>query len=132
MLADLLRRDCWAESLDDLAAGVHQKLLEVPGHIGRLPGAGLLGLEPCVELGGAVTVDNNLGEHWEVDIEILRDEGPDLSGRSRLLAAELVARESQNLDAVLVMMKRTQTCVLRREASSGRDVDDEAGGVSKI
>ncbi len=73
-----------------------------------------------------VAVDVNLGEHREVNVEVFRDEGADLGRRTRLLGPELVAREPQNLKAVVVVMKRTQTCVLRGKASSRGDVDDEA------
>jgi len=129
---DLFRRDDRTEPLDDLAGSVHQKLLEVPCNVGRLAITGLLGLEPRVELGGIVTVDIDFREHRKVDTEVLGDKDPNLLGRSRLLTTELIAREGQDSDAVVIMMKRTQTCVLRREASSGRDVDDEAGGIGEI
>ena len=43
----------------------------------------------------------------------------------RLLAAELIARKAEHDDVVVVIVKRTQTCVLRREASSAGDVDDQ-------
>jgi hypothetical protein len=44
-----------------------------------------------------------------------------------LLLAELIARETQNGKALgfVFFMKGTQTCVLRREASLARDVDDQ-------
>ena len=46
---------------------------------------------------------------------------------SRFLCAELVAGKAQHGEAGggIFVMKRTQTCVLRREASSAREVDDE-------
>ena len=50
----------------------------------------------------------------------------DLGVGSGLLISELIAREPEDLEAIDVFMKRTQTCVLRREASSARDVDDQA------
>jgi len=37
----------------------------------------------------------------------------------------LVAGKSQHREIVIVVMERTQTCVLRREASSAGDVDDQ-------
>ena len=49
----------------------------------------------------------------------------DLGVGARLLVAELVARNAEDDEVVVVVVKRTQTCVLRREASSTRDVDDE-------
>lgn len=48
------------------------------------------------------------------------------------MLTELVTRKSENRYGVVIMMKRTQTCVLRREASSARYVDDEAGRVGKV
>jgi hypothetical protein len=42
------------------------------------------------------------------------------------LASELVAGEGKDGHVVVVVVERTQTCVLRREASSARDVDDQA------
>jgi hypothetical protein len=49
----------------------------------------------------------------------------DLGVGAGLLVRELVARESEHDDVVVVIVKRTQTCVLRREASSAGDVDDQ-------
>jgi hypothetical protein len=40
------------------------------------------------------------------------------------LRTELVAREAEDLDVVELVVERTQTCVLRGEASSARNVDD--------
>ena len=50
----------------------------------------------------------------------------DLLVGSGLLGPELIAREPEDGDVIVVFMKRTQTCVLRREASSAGDVDDQA------
>ena len=94
--------------------------------------AGLLVLEPLVELGGTIAVDLDLGEHREVDVVVVIDECADLLGRAGLLPAELVAREPEDPNAVVVVVQRTQTCVLRREASSGGDVDDETGAVGEV
>jgi hypothetical protein len=41
------------------------------------------------------------------------------------LLGELVTRETQNGQPLGVVVKRTQTCVLRREASIAGDVDDQ-------
>jgi hypothetical protein len=43
------------------------------------------------------------------------------------LCAELIARERQYAETggVVSFLKRTQTCVLRRKASSACDVDDK-------
>ena len=49
-----------------------------------------------------------------------------------LLGAELVTGEGENGEALVlvVFVKRTQTCVLRREASFAGDVDDQADLIS--
>lgn len=36
------------------------------------------------------------------------------------------------MDPVVIVMKRTQTCVLRRKASSGCDVNDETSDIGEI
>ena len=46
--------------------------------------------------------------------------------RSRLLAAELVAGEAEDGQIVVVVVERTQTCVLGCEPSTAGDVDHEA------
>ena len=86
----------------------------------------------CIERVAAFAVDFDLGKHREVDVVVGGRELEDLLIGPRLLTAELVAREAQNPDPVVVVMKRTQTCVLRREASSGGDVDDETGLIGEV
>ena len=71
-----------------------------------------------------VAVDLDLGEHGEVDVVLRGRELEDLGVGARFLGAELVAREAEHLHVVELVVERTQTCVLRREASSARDVDD--------
>lgn len=132
LLGDRFGRDARRESSHHVAGGIHEELLEVPGDIGGLALAGLLRLEPLVQLGSVVTVHVDLGEHREIDVVVVGDEGTDFFGGAGLLMAELVAREAEDTDPVVVMMKRTQTCVLRRDASSGSDVDDEAGLIGEV
>jgi hypothetical protein len=122
----------WREPGHHVTGSVHQKFLEVPGDIRALGLAGLLGLEPLVQLGSVVAVHVDLGEHREIDVVVVGDEGTDFFGGAGLLLAELVAREAEDADPVVVMMKRTQTCVLRRDASSGGDVDDETGLIGEV
>ena len=124
-LGDLLGRRDGREPLDHVAARVDEKLLEVPGDLGAVAVAGLFALEPLVQRGGAVAVDLELAEHRERDVVLGRCELEDLCIGARFLGAELVAREAEHGDVVVVFMKRTQTCVLRREASSAGDVDDQ-------
>jgi hypothetical protein len=125
-LGYLLRRGGRSEPGHDLAVGVDEELLEVPGDVGTVALAGLFGLEPLVERFSAVAVHLDLVEHRERHAELRRGELEDLLVRSGLLSCELVAGKSEDGDVVVVVMKRTQTCVLRREASSAGDVDDQA------
>jgi len=65
-------------------------------------------------------------EHGERHTVVRGGELQDLLVGAGLLVGELVAREAEDGDVVVVVVERTQTCVLRGEASSARDVDDEA------
>ena len=132
LLGDRFGRNTRRESSHHIAGGIHEELLKVPGDVRALALTGLLGLEPLVQLGSVVAVHVDLGEHREIDVVVVGDEGTDFFGGARLLLAELVAREAEDTDPVVVMMKRTQTCVLRRDASSGSDVDDEAGLIGEV
>ena len=132
LLGDRFGRDPRRESSHHIAGGIHEELLKVPGDIRALALTGLLGLEPLVQLGSVVAVHVDLGEHREIDVVVVGDEGTDFFGGAGLLLAELVAREAEDADPVVVMMKRTQTCVLRRDASSGGNVDDETGLIGEL
>ena len=50
------------------------------------------------------------------------------------MATELIAGESEDVEALFTMLflKRTQTCVLRREASSACDVDNQTDLVLEL
>jgi hypothetical protein len=71
-------------------------------------------------------------EHRERDAELRRGELEDLGIGAGFLSAELVAGETEDGNIVVIVMERTQTCVLRREASSTRDVDDQAELVPEL
>ena len=111
--------------LDHVAGLVDEKFLEVPGDVSGLAFARLGVLEHLIEGSGAVAVHFDLREHGEAHIELRGCEFEDLSVGAGLLVRELVARKSEHDDVVVVIVKRTQTCVLRREASSAGDVDDQ-------
>ena len=113
------------ESLDDISLLVDQKLLEVPCDLGAVAITRLFRFEPLVERGGTITVDLDLVEHREGDTEFRGDELEDVGIGAGLLLGELVTRKPENAEAVSVLVKRTQTCVLRGEASIARDVDDQ-------
>lgn len=132
LFGDRFGSDARGESSYHVAGGIHEELLEVPGDIGALALAGLLGFEPLIQLGSVVAVHVDLGEHREIDVVVVGDESTDFFGGAGLLLAELIAREAEDTDPVVVMMKRTQTCVLRRDASRGGDVDDEAGLIGEV
>ena len=111
--------------LDDIAGLVDEELLKVPGDVSGLALAGLSILEHLIQGGGTVAVHLDLREHREVHFELRGCEFEDLGGGAGLLVRELVARKSEHDDVVVIIVKRTQTCVLRREASSAGDVDDQ-------
>jgi hypothetical protein len=64
-------------------------------------------------------------EHRERHPELRGGEFEDLGVGTRFLPCELVARKSEDGDVGVVVVERTQTCVLGREASSAGDVDDQ-------
>jgi hypothetical protein len=65
-------------------------------------------------------------EHRERHAVLRRGELEDLRIGARLLPGELVAGEGEDREVVVVVVERTQTCVLGREASIAGDVDDQA------
>jgi hypothetical protein len=123
---NLLGRGDRREPLDHVALLVDEELLEVPGDVGAVALAWLGVLQDLVEGSGAVAVDLDLGEHREVDVVLRLHELEDLLRGSGLLLAELVARETEDREALVVVVERTQTCVLGRETSIAGDVDDQA------
>lgn len=74
----------------------------------------------------------HLAHHRERDVVRPGAERLDLSVRARLLGPELVARERQHVHVVVVVMERTQTCVLGREASTAGDVDDQVEAAGEL
>jgi hypothetical protein len=114
------------EACDSLALFVNDELGEVPLDFGGFFFARLFGLEPLVEVAGSVAIDFDFGEHREGHVVLRFGEFGDLCIGAGLLGAELVTGESEDGYAIGCFMKRTQTCVLRREASSGGDVYDQA------
>ena len=86
----------------------------------------LFGPQPLIKLAGAVAVDLDLGEHGEGHAVLRGGELEDLLVGVGLLLTELVAGEGEDVEAVVGVVKRTQTCVLVGEASIGGDVDREA------
>jgi hypothetical protein len=114
----------WSETSDDRTASINEKLFEVPPNVI----AALLFAKPSEQRRRVVTIDLDLGEHREGHPIFGGRKFENLGVGAGLLSAELVAREREDLKALcgVFVMKRTQTCVLRREASSTRNVDDQA------
>lgn len=129
-------------AVDDLALAVDQELLKVPlythpvvspsssplapstphrkqTHLdaGEAEDAGLLALEPLVDLVRGVAVDVGLGHEGEGDAVVELAELRDLLVVLGLLPAELVAREAEDDEALLLVLvvQRLQALVLRRE-----------------
>jgi hypothetical protein len=71
-------------------------------------------------------------KHGECHTEFRRREFEDLGIGSGLLLGELVARETKNGQPLGVVVKRTQTCVLRRKASIAGDVDDQTNLILEL
>ncbi len=114
------------EAGDSLPFLVNDELGEVPLDFSGFFFARLFIFEPLVKVAGIVAVDFDFGEHREGHVVLRFGEFGDLCIGAGLLGAELVTRKSEDGYAFGCFMKRTQTCVLRREASSGSDVDDQA------
>jgi len=132
--ADFFRRGLRTPASHRGTRSIDEELLKVPRNLRAVTRAGLLLLEPLVERRSTVAVDIDLGEHRKVDVIFRRCELDDFRVGARLLTAELVAREGQNLEpiAAVLFFERTQTCVLRRQASTTRHVDDETDLTFKL
>ena len=86
---------------------------------------------------GVVAVDVDLGEHREGHAVVDLAELADLLLGAGLLAAELVAREAEHDEALVVqvLVERLEALVLGGEAAGARRVDDEddlAGVVGEV
>ena len=126
---NFVRRDLGSEPSNDNARAVDEELFKVPADISTA----LLFLEPCVEFTGICSINIDFGEHRKVDGELGRGKLKNLGVGPRFLCTELVARKRENSESVrrVVVVKRTQSCVLRSEASKGRDVNDQTDAVAK-
>jgi sirohydrochlorin ferrochelatase len=89
--------------------------------------AGSLGAQVVEQRVGVRPVHLDLAEDREGDVEGGRAEVLDLFVRAGLLAAELVAREAQDLEAarLAIPVERLETLVLRGEATLAGDIDDQ-------
>ena len=125
---NLLWRDGRPPTSQDLSVPADEKLGEVPANVLVALFVRIAALEELVEIASSVPVDLDLGEHREVGVVLGAGEFEDLFVRTGLLGAELVAREAQDVEALVLVlfMKGTQTCVLAGEASTAGEVDYQA------
>ena len=86
---------------------------------------GMTGFQELIDFAGAVAIDVDLGKHREGRAVFGRRELEDLCIGPGLLSTELIARKREDVQAVRLIMKGTQTCVLISKASTACDVDDE-------
>ena len=121
---DLLRCHRGLEAHDRSTRPVDRNLVKFQARSEESRLAGLLGSQPLVERSRSVTVHLDLGEHREGDVVGGGGELEDLLVGAGLLGAELVAREAEDGEALVLVLfvKRTQTCVLRGEPSLTGDV----------
>src|SRR5271170_4434132 len=124
--ADAFRRRGRRVALNNVALLVDQELSEVPLD-GVAQQAALLALQKLVERVSVVAIHFDFGEQREVDAIIQLAEFLDLIVISGLLMAELVAREGQQLEALVLVLRiqLLQTVVLRREAALAGSIDDQ-------
>ena len=86
-----------------------------------------LGREPLPQRVGVGAVDLDLGHHREAHAVVQLAEGGDLLVAARVLAAELVARETDDHEAAVavVLPELLEAGELRREAAGAGGVDDQ-------
>jgi hypothetical protein len=86
-----------------------------------------------IQLASSVAVHLDLGKHREIDVVLRCRELENLSVGARFLSSELIAREREHRESAIgvVGLECTQTCVLRREASKTRNVDDETNLIAE-
>ena len=115
--------------LDHLAVPADEELLKVPLDTLETHDAGLLLLQPLEDGLGLVAVDVDLAEHGEADAIVDEAELLDLVVGAGVLAAELVAGETQDgevgVGGVHVLVELFEALELRGEAALGGGVDDE-------
>src|SRR6185295_10393535 len=121
--AGVLRRDRALVELDHLAVLADEVLREIPG--GELLRLGLeVGVDRRLILAG---LRDHLLEQREGHVELAGAELLDLVGRARLLAAEVVAREAEQHEALVLqlLIELLHAGVLLREPALAGDIDDQ-------
>jgi hypothetical protein len=128
LLADLLGSDLRGEARDDLPGPIDQELREIPGNVGVAVLVRLLRFQEIVEVTGPVAVDFDLREERKSDTVSGFRELQDFGVAAGLLAAELIARESEDREVLRAeaFEEGMQTCILGGESSLARQIDDQA------
>ncbi len=93
--------DARAKAAYHVPLAVDHELLEIPGHLAGTLWFGIQASQMLVEGSSGIAVDLDLGKHIKSDIVLVRAEGADLLGGTRLLAIELVAGKSGDSQALL-------------------------------
>lgn len=124
---DFLRCHRWRKSGNDRALGINEELGEVPGYrtVTLLVRSG--GCQPLIQRTGTTAINVDLAEHREVNVVLARRKREYLGVAAGLLSTELIARKRENRQTTRPKfgLKGTQTCVLWRQPSTTRDIDDE-------
>lgn len=124
---DRVRLIVWHIVLDNLALSVHEELSKVPRDVSAIKRAVLPHV--LVSWMAVWTIDFNLLEKRENDVELL-NELLDFSRRLRLLLTELIARNSINFQAfiLVIVINCFQLLVVALSQSSvGCHIDEENG-----
>ena len=110
------------ETLDDLAVSVDEEFREVPFDVGRL-----LALQPYIKWRGVGSVDINLGKLRERDMVGAGTEIMNVVVGTRRLTAELVAREVEDDEPLILVgfVDALKVSVLRGVAALCGGVDHQ-------
>jgi hypothetical protein len=125
---DFLGRGLRGVAGHNLARSIDKELFEVPGDRIGVTGSGLFVPQPLVQIAGAVAVHLDLGKQGEGGVVLIGCKCKYFGVGAGLLRTELVTRKGEHIEPgrLVILIKRTQTCVLRGKPSSTRDVDDQA------
>jgi len=96
--------DARLESGDDLSIAIDQEFGEIPRDRPGVFGVGRLAGQELIKWVNALALDDDLGEQWEADLVVGAAELLDLVIRSRLLGAELVGREGEDLESLILVL----------------------------
>ncbi len=119
---------CWGVARQYLTVSTDEELGEVPCEFMVAILVWVIGLQELIEGHGSVPVDLDFGEHRKGHVIVRGSELQDLLIGSRFLGSELVTGEAKNGEtgSLVVLVERTQTCVLRGETSGTSDVYHQA------